>query len=131
MNIKKLREYHFGWGLGGAKSEIHSQKKKKKKLPKSETHSQKTRNYPIKINKKHKSIYSQNIQIYASSQSRLTQALYQTHYEQYFETLKFKEKSLQIINPPTNNMLLLHKITINKKLPNKITILRPYLFDST
>ena len=32
------------------------------------------------------------IQIYASSQPRLTQALYQTRYEQYFETLKFKKK---------------------------------------
>ena len=53
MNITKLREYHFGWGLG-AKLETHSQKNKK--LPKSETHSQKTKNYPIKINKKHKSI---------------------------------------------------------------------------
>ena len=90
MNITKLREYHFGWGLGGAKSKTDSQKNKK--LPKSETHSQKTRNYPIKINKKHRSIYSYNIQIYASSQSRLTQAFYQTLYEQYFETLKFKEK---------------------------------------
>ena len=122
MNILKLKEYHFGWGLGGAKSETHSQKNKK--LPKLETHSQKTRNYPIKINKKHRSIYSQNIQIYASSQSRLTEALYQTSYEQYFETLKFKKKSPQIRNPPTNNMLLPHKITINKKLTNKITILR-------
>ena len=122
MNIKKLRECHFGWGLGGAKSETHSPKNKK--LPKLETHSQKTRNYPIKINKKHRSIYSYNIQIYASSQSRLTQALYQTRYEQYFETLKFKKKSPQIRNPLTNNMLLPHTITINKKLPNKITILR-------
>ena len=123
MNITKLREYHFGWGLGGAKSETHSPKNKK--LPKLETHSQKTRNYPIKINKKHRSINSQNIQIYASSQSRLTQALYQTRYEQYFETLKFKKKKInQIRNPPTNNMLLPHKITINRKLPNKITILR-------
>ena len=69
-----------------------TQKKKKKKIPKSETHSQKTRSCKIKINKKHRSIYSQNIQIYASSQSRLTQALYQTHNEQYFETLKFKKK---------------------------------------
>ena len=109
MNITKLREYHFGWGLGGAKSE---------------THSQKTRSYKIKTNKKHASIYSQNIQIYASSQSRLTQALYQTRYEQFFETLKFKKKNPQIRNPPTNNMLLPHKITINKKLTNKITILR-------
>ena len=89
MNITKLREYHFGWGSGGATSETHLQKNKK--LPKSEAHSQKTRNYPIKINKKHRSIYSYNIQIYASSQSRLTQALYQTRYEQYFETLKFKK----------------------------------------
>ena len=89
LNITKLREYHFGWGLGGAKLETHSPKNKK--LPKLETHSQKTRNYPIKINKKHRSIYSYNIQIYASSQSRLTQALYQTRYEQYFETLKFKK----------------------------------------
>ena len=69
LNIKKLREYHFGWGLGGAKSETHSQKKtknypnqkpihkkKNKKLPKSETHLQKTRNYSIKINKKNRSI---------------------------------------------------------------------------
>ena len=91
MNITKLREYHFGWGLQGAKLETHSQKNKK--LPKLKTHSQKTRNYPIQINKKHKSIYSYNIQIYASSQSRLTQALYQTRYEQYFESLKFKKKN--------------------------------------
>ena len=28
-------------------------------------------------------------------------------------------------------MLLPHKITINKKLPNKITILRTWLFDPT
>ena len=76
-----------------------------KKLPKSKTHSQKTRNYLIKINKKHRSIYSYNIQIHASSQSRLTQALYQTRYEEYFETLKFKKKIPQIRNPPTNNML--------------------------
>ena len=55
--------------------------KKKKKKPKLEIHSQKTRNYPIKINKKHRSIYNYNIQIYASSQSRFTQALYQTRYE--------------------------------------------------
>ena len=46
----------------------------------------------IKINKKHRSIYSYNIQIYASSQSRVTQALYQIRYEQYFETLKLKQK---------------------------------------
>ena len=98
--------------------------KKNKKLSKSETHSQKTRSYKIKTNKKHRSIYSQNIHIYASSQSRLTQLLYQTCNEQYFETLKFMKKSPQIRNPPTNNMLLPHKITINKKLPNKITILR-------
>ena len=45
-----------------------------------------------KNNKKHRSIYSQNIQIYASSQSRLTQAIYQTRNEQYFETLKFMKK---------------------------------------
>ena len=32
--------------------------------------------------------------------------------------------SNHIQNPPTNNMLLPHKTTINKKLPNKITILR-------
>ena len=80
--------------------------------------------YKIKTNKKHRSIYSQNIQIYASSQSRLTQAIYQTRNEQYFETLNLWKKSPQIWNPPTNNMLLPHKITINKKLPNKITILR-------
>ena len=73
---------------------------------------------------KHRSIYSYNIQIYASSQSRLTQAFYQTCYEQYFETSKFKKKCPQIRNPPTNNMLLPHKITINKKSPNKITILK-------
>ena len=89
LNITKLREYHFCWGLGGAKSETHSQKNKK--LPKSETHSQKTRNYLIKINQKHRSIYSYSIQIYTSSQSRLTQVLYQTRYKQYFETLKFME----------------------------------------
>ena len=40
-----------------------------------------------------------------------------------------KKKSNQIQNPPTNNMLLPHKITINKKLPNKIIILRTWLFD--
>ena len=32
--------------------------------------------------------------------------------------------SNHIQNPPTNNMLLPHKITINKKLHNKIKILR-------
>ena len=47
-------------------------------------------------NKQETQIHSQNIQIYASSQSRLTQAFYQTRYEQYFETLKFKKKSPQI-----------------------------------
>ena len=121
MNITKLREYHFGWGLGGAKSETHSQKKQE--ITQIRNPFTKNKKLPNK-NKQETQIHSQNIQIYASSQSRLTQALYQTRYEQYFETLKFKEKSLQIINPPTNNMLLLHKITINKKLPNKITILR-------
>ena len=100
MNIIKLREYRFGWGLGGAISETHSQKNKK--LPKSKAHSQKTRNYPIKIDKKHRSIYSYNIQIYASSQSRLSQALYQTRYEQYFETLKFKGKKKQSDPKPTH-----------------------------
>ena len=76
MNITKLREYHFGWGLGGGISETHSQKNKK--LPNK--------------NKQETQIHSQNIQIFASSQSRLTQAFYQTRYEQYFETLKFKGK---------------------------------------
>ena len=66
----------------------------------------------------------ENIQIYASSQSRLTQAIYQTRNEQYFETLKFIKKKPSDPKPPTDNMLLPHKITINKKLPNKITILK-------
>ena len=111
---------------------FRSKKKKKKKQEITQIRNSFTKNKKLpNKNKQETQIHSQNIKIYASSQSRLTQALYQTHYEQYFETLKFKEKSLQIRNPPTNNMLLPHKITINKKLPNKITILRPYLFDST
>ena len=109
MNIKKLREYHFGWGLGEAKSKTHSQKEKEKEKEKEITQIRnpftKNKKLPNK-NKQETQIHSQNIQIYASSQSRLTQALYQTRYEQYFETLKFKKKSLQIRNPPTNNMLL-------------------------
>ena len=122
MNIKKLREYHFGWGLGGAKLETHSQNKNKK-ITQIRNPFTKNKKLPNK-NKQETQIHSQNIQIYASSQSKLTQALYQTRYEQYFETLKFKKKSPQIRNPLTNNMLLPHTITINKKLPNKITILR-------
>ena len=103
MNIKKLREYHFGWGLGGAKSETHLHKKQE--ITQIRNPFTKNKKLPNK-NKQETQIHSQNIQIYASSQSRLTQALYQTRYEQYFETLKFKKKSLQIRNPPTNNMLL-------------------------
>ena len=41
------------------------------------------------------------MQIHASSQSILTQALYQTRYGQYFETLKFKEKK-QLNPKPTH-----------------------------
>ena len=90
MNITKLREYHFGWGLGGAKSETHSQKKQE--ITQIRNPFTKNKKLPNK-NKQETQIHSQNIQIYASSQSRLTQALYQTRYEQYFETLKFKKKS--------------------------------------
>ena len=57
-----IKTYHFLiWGKSltnilGKSSPKKKKKKKKKKLPKSETHSQKTRNYPIKINKKHRFI---------------------------------------------------------------------------
>ena len=77
MNIKKLREYHFGWGLGGAKSETHSQKKKKQKITQIKNPFTKNKKLPNK-NKQETQIHNQNIQIYASSQSKLTQALYQT-----------------------------------------------------
>ena len=100
MNIKKLREYHFGWGLGGAKLETHSQKKNKK-ITQIRNPFTKNKKLPNK-NKQETQIHSQNIQIYASSQSRLTQALYQTRYEQYFETLKFKEKKKRAIRSETH-----------------------------
>ena len=76
MNIKKLRECHFGWGLGGAKLETHSQKKNKK-ITQIRNPFTKNKKLPNK-NKQETQIHSQNIQIYASSQSKLTQALYQT-----------------------------------------------------
>ena len=70
-----MREYHFDWGLGGAKSETHSQKKKE--ITQIRNPFTKNKKLPNK-NKQETQNHSQNIQIYASSQSKLTQALYQT-----------------------------------------------------
>ena len=66
-------------------------KKKKKEITQIRNPFTKNKKLPNK-NKQETQIHSQNIQIFASSQSRLTQAFYQTRYEQYFETLKFKKK---------------------------------------